>query len=341
MPDLIVDVSVPYTLKYRGYRERNDRVASLIRAGKVCIRSCNAEEAPSVFHVRPSEGQPFDIRWHDDCCWWPVRDRDDRTKVDKTFIDELACGAHPSVSILNPARLWYSGERGTIESILARYPKMKVVSDDHDDNFVEMQRGASTILLCANTVYFRGSAPFYFGQRSDRTSEMSIQIGSIPREREPQFVAGAAGAIRRRAMLDGDVFEPAYLTEHPEALGSWNLSPKAIDKIEVLGVAPESGDLEFILNATLRAVLKASPQASAEYRKDLPNEWHGDALRMVSLGMCYEVLHAVLSESLYQTDPRLAEPLARANHLIQRLQDPSNLASADDEALAELSRRLG
>jgi hypothetical protein len=338
MPDLAVDVSVPYTLKYRGYRERTDRVASLVRAGKVCIITCSAEQAPCVFHVGPSEGQSFDIRWHDNRYWWPVRDRDDQSKVDKAFLAELASGAYPSVSILNPARLWYSGNRGTIEDIRARDPRIKVVSDDHDDNLVEMQRGASTILLCADTVYFRGSAPFYFGFRRDLTSEnsMSLEIGFIPQAREPQFVAGASGAVRRRALMNGDVFDPVYLTNHPEALVSQNISPKTVDTIAALSVTPESGDLEFISNAILRAVLKASPHASAEHRGRLPKEWHGDALHMVSPGTCYEVLHAVLSAARYQTDSRLAEPLARAVHLMHQ----PRLAPADDEALAELSPRF-
>jgi hypothetical protein len=348
MTEILADVNVPYDVAYIPRRGRKMRRLRLWIKRKVSIANPSSMEAPSAYRVtsgRPSEESenPYEIRSFDQAHWWPVRDRARGLMHSNDFLNGLASGTYETLHILNPALLWFNGDKPTYEDYFGDRIGDRIVKNGGDDCYAEIQRGAARVMLCNDLVYFAGGTPVFFGCWSDRSFErsmMSLHVGN-PAPGPHPLLLGPSAQMKADALWEGHVFDIPQLDREIELLESRGLTIDLVHKIEgTCDISQEDVALHLCADAAVNRLFTTSSAVRVAYRSLVQDPSRHDRPELVPLDICREILSDAVQHS-WPKEPGygyLSAALVDATNVLVRLElkgEPC-LAPEDEEALRSL-----
>ena len=343
MNEVLANVELPYQVRYLPPRARTrENRVRLSAKRQISIAACSVTQAPVAFRIRQvngtgSGGAPYEIRTFEKKMWWPVLDVNYGLVNADEFLNGLAIGAYDAIKILDPARLWYSGCHRTFEDHFGERVGDRILENGLEKSFVELQRGASVVMICDDVVHFAGGTPAFFAHCTYPSS--SLHAGNLSRERCPRLF-GSNLQRKNDALREGYVFDIDHLPREIELMGSRGVKLDLVHHIECTGeVALGNEALHLCADEAVRRLIGSSTEISAAYRDIISSKRSG----LIPMGECRHILseatQRVWRDRFGWRHVELA--LECASHIVARvaLNAELNLAPEDDEALASLAMR--
>jgi hypothetical protein len=333
----VVQLALPYRVKFVPYRHRLPETVAVLSFGAVEIREVTPDAAPVSHRILANDGElQAEVRCFEGEYWWLLNDQDHPMSVEK--FKSLAQEGD-----------WYALNALDVSSHYAKYrsedeflaTKPRLLDSDYTEQWTKANRGASKLLFCDSTVLVEAGPPNYYGIRETR-SAMSLEVGpsSLERIRGDDPLFGPRIHTRKWAARQGLAFDALEFERERPLLQSRAETVDFLFHIEeILQMRPP----QIAPWKCARALAMAIWQARTEpLEEDLPSLANADQ------DECPEdpMLHRALLEEFAALNPNIklndvTETPEDAREILRRLDLVGYPASFSDEEEAALASLVG
>lgn len=230
MPDVVVRLRFNYFQRYEPKRSRKGKIMEVCLSDMVdlAIQKVDPKFAPVAYRVRTVGDtllgkrcvDAYEIRNYDNRLWWPLLGANG--PIDPATFKELAAVGHPTPSSLfNPETILPFIDAPSADAYFDRHPARELHGSNSGEQLARVQRAATGIMFCGDSVLVEAGEPIWFAQTSPLEDCVEFRIGCSSLDRTGSIdhdLPGPSVGWRRSLGSDGRAFDLAEFESQKERL---------------------------------------------------------------------------------------------------------------------------